>query len=229
MISSADFGEKLYEVIVETQTTIFEIERIIFTKRYSLSKTHYEILSTQSISMIYALWEGYVQKAFNLYIDELNRNDRTTFAFRDEIIIYQMENRFKQLREYPEKPSSKIKYFANLKEFLNGDEAIFRLVDTKSNVGFEILNNLLQTFALETFPEHWCMDINPAPNPKPNLKDTLKSFLKLRNSIAHGGAITSEDMVTQQVFQKYKNLIIDLMFEIRVKMLHGLDKATYKK
>jgi hypothetical protein len=47
-----DFNTKLEEIIEERVSILFEIERTIFTKRYSLSLKHQDILSKQSISMI---------------------------------------------------------------------------------------------------------------------------------------------------------------------------------
>ncbi len=71
-----DFDRALQEIIEERISVLFEIERAIFTRRYSLSSKHQDIFSTQSISMIYSLWESFIQKSFNLYIDELNKVGR---------------------------------------------------------------------------------------------------------------------------------------------------------
>ena len=60
-----DFDVAIQEAIEERLTVLFEIERSIFTKRYSLSLKHQEIFATQSISMFYSIWEGFVQTAFN--------------------------------------------------------------------------------------------------------------------------------------------------------------------
>jgi hypothetical protein len=100
-----DFDDALQDLIEERVTTFFEIERMIFTKRYRLTLKHKEILSTQSISMIYSLWESFIQKSFNLYIDELNKLNIDFFEFHDAIIIHGMENSFKQFRETLIKPS----------------------------------------------------------------------------------------------------------------------------
>jgi hypothetical protein len=49
-----DFDIALQEIIEERVSVLFEIERAIFTKRYSLSSRHKDIFSTQSIAMIYS-------------------------------------------------------------------------------------------------------------------------------------------------------------------------------
>ncbi len=66
----SDFEEKLLEIIEERQTVLFEIERALFTKRYKLSKKHFEIFAVQSVTMIYSIWEGFIQQAFQLYITD---------------------------------------------------------------------------------------------------------------------------------------------------------------
>lgn len=217
---------KLVNIIEETKTTIFEIERTIFTKRYNLSEKHFEILSIQSISMLYALWERFIQKSFNYYIDYLNTCDLTLFSFCDDIVIHQMENTFKQLIEYPHKSKRKIRYFTNLKDFFNQEkQEIPRVINTESNVGFQVLNHLLKTFGLTSFPEYW----HTYKHPNPNLKASLTSFLRIRNSVAHGGDLSSEDKVTHQVYIRFKKLVHDLMYAVREKMLQGVETLTYQK
>jgi hypothetical protein len=223
-----DFDAALQEIIEERISVLFEIEKAIFTRRYSLSSKHQDIFSTQSISMIYSLWESFIQKSFNLYVDELNKVgiDLDLHDFCDEIVIHHMENSFKQFKEYPEKDNRKVSFFTSLKAFhASGICTISRVVNTESNVGFNVLNKLLKSFALEKFPEHW----QDYAHPHPNLKDSLALFLRLRNAVAHGGDLASEDNIDQQVYIRFKNLVINLMYEIRLKMLYGLQHKTFLK
>lgn len=219
-----DFDVAIQEAIEERLTVLFEIERAIFTKRYSLSLKHQEIFATQSISMIYAIWEGFVQTSFNLYIDELNKIDIEFYTFCDGIVIHHMENSFRQFREYPNKDKQKIKFFKDIKAFHNeNSKTISRVVNTQSNVSFSVLNKLLKTFSLEPFHEHW----KDYKHPNPNLKESMDFFLKLRNTVAHGGDLVSEEKVNQSVYNRFRNLVRDLMYEIRLKMLDGLERQTF--
>jgi RiboL-PSP-HEPN len=221
-----DFDVTLQEIIEERISVLFEIERAIFTNRYSLSSKHQDIFSTQSISMIYSIWEGFIQKSFNLYIDELNKASIDFHDFCDEIVIYHMEDFFKQFKEYPENNNKKVKFFSSLKVFHTSSNcSISRVVNTESNVGFNVLNKLLKSFALEKFPEHW----KDYAHPNPNLKDSLKLFLRLRNAVSHGGDLTSDDKIDQKVYDRFKRLVIALMYEIRLKMLSGLEHKTFLK
>lgn len=221
-----DFDVALQEIIEERNTVLFEIERAIFTSRYSLSSKHQDIFSTQSISMVYSLWESFIQKSFNLYIDELNKSSIDFHDFCDEIVIHHMENCFKQFKEYPGNDNKKIKFFTSLRAFHTSSScSISRVVNTESNVGFNVLNKLLKSFALEKFPEHW----EHYSHPSPNLRDSLELFLRLRNAVAHGGDLTSEEKVDQEVYDRFKKLVKDLMYEIRLKMLYGLEHKTFLK
>lgn len=221
-----DFDHNIQKNITERTTVLFEIERALFTKRYNLSSKHQEILWTHSISMMYSIWEGFIQTSFNLYIDELNKLNTDVYEFCDNIVVHYMENTFKQLREYPNRTPQKMSFFNNLNLFhQNTKQPLKRIVNTQSNVGFEVLNNLLQTFSLKSFPEYW--DIYVHPNP--NLKNTLELFLKLRNNIAHGGDLSSQEKITHLSYERFKDLIIKLMYAIRDKMLDGLTDKTFKK
>jgi RiboL-PSP-HEPN len=217
-------GVTLEELIEERTTVLFEIERAIFTKRYSLSSKHKDIFSRQSVSMVYSIWEGFVQKSFNIYIDELNEFDVNFYNFDDGIVIHHMEKSFKQFKEYPAKDTKKINFFKSLKEFhTNNNCSISRIVNTESNVGFDVLNKLLKSFSLEQFPEHW----EEYSHPNPNLKESLNLFLRLRNAIAHGGDLTLEENVDQQVYSRFNKLVTDLMYEVRLKMLNGIENRTF--
>lgn len=222
----SDFENKLLTIITESENALFEIERVLFTKRYNLSQKHLNIFAVQSISMIYSIWEGFIQKSFQLYIDEINNEAVDFIDFNDDIIIYHMENKFQQFKDYPEKENKKTKFFSNLRTFYSiSHHPLHPIINTESNVNFVVLNKLLKGFCLTPFEEHW----NTYTHPSPNLKDSLKTFLNYRNGVAHGGDISSEEKVTQTVYLKYKKLVSDLMYEILNKMMTGLNNKTYLK
>lgn len=222
----SDFKIKLLEIIKQKETMLFEIERALFTKRYNLSSNHLKIFAVQSIAMIYSIWEGFIQQAFQLYVDELNTKKIEFQNFRDEIVIFHIENTFKQLRNYPEKESRKVKFYSELNAFFSSKyHSLYRQINTESNVSFDTLNNILKAFCLQPFEEHW----EKYRYPNPNLKECLSTFLRYRNGVAHGGDISSEEKVTQEVYVKYKNLVTDLMYEIYSKMMTGLKDRTFLK
>lgn len=221
-----DFEKEHLNLIEDRVSVLFEIERVLFTKRYKLSKKHLDIFTVQSIAMIYSIWEGFIQQSFQLYIRYLNSLNIKFNEFSDGITMFHMENTFKQLKEYPEKNNKKIRYFESLeKHFLQEYHEIYSVIDTNSNVSFEVLNSLLEQFSLGKFPEHW----DKYTYPNPNLRQTMSTFLRYRNGVAHGGDISSEEKVTKEVFNRYRALVNDLMYEIHLKFIDGIDHKVYLK
>lgn len=220
-----EFEAKSEALISERQILITEIERAIYTKRYELSETHYKLFSTNSISILYSMWEGFVQNLFGLYIDEINKEEIPLFNLSNNLIIFCKERNFRQLKEYPNKVGQKISYMKKLKLFYTQDvHEIPRTVDTESNIGFEVLNKLLENFNLGTYPESW----EKYKYPEPNLKENFKTFLRLRNTVAHGGELLPNESIDQKVFNRFKNLTLDMMYDIREKMIFAIKKTKYK-
>ena len=188
-----EFEQKILELIEEREKNLFEIERTLFTKRYKLSQIHFEIFAVQSITMIYAIWEGYTQRAFQLYISELNSLDMNFNEFNNEIKTFHLENQFKQFNEYPRKDTRKYAFFDALFNFNRQDKHnLYPKINTQSNLGFDTLNSILKAFKLELFTK-W----HTYTYPSKSLEDQLTMFLEYRNGIAHGGDISSNEKVTQ--------------------------------
>lgn len=219
-------AEKLEADIEERQSVLFEIERVLFVGRYNISKKHLDIFSVQSIAMIYSIWEGFIQNAFNNYIEEINIKQLNNRLVKDELYIYHIEKAFPQFYDYPSKQTRKISFHQRLNGFFDDKKLKIKPgVSTQSNVSFDVLNVLMKSFCLEAFSENW----KYYTYPNINLKDSLTSFLRYRNAVSHGGDISSEDKVTHDVFEKYKNLVLDLMCEIEHRMLSGIENNCFMK
>lgn len=221
----SDFKNQLLAIIEERETALFEIERALFTKRYNLSRKHLEIFSVQSISMLYSIWEGFIRQALVVYLDEINSEEIEFQKFQYELIIAHIENRFPQFKSYPEKDKRKAKFYSDLIEFFSNKNQQLELKIRENNIDFDTLNKILKSLCLKTFDEHW----EKYRHPNPNLKESLTSFLKYRNSVAHGGDISSEEKVTQDIYVKYKNLVTDLMYEIRLRMITAFENGDFLK
>lgn len=214
------------DMINEREMALLDIQRVLFTKRYRLSKKHREIFSVQSVSMAYAIWEGFVQNTFRMYIEYLNSLQIDFSLLEECIVIFHMENKFKQFNEYPKKNDKKINFYKKLEEHYKSNFiSLHATVDTESNVSFEVLNKLLKQFALEPFPEVW----GEYSHPNPSLKKTMGTFLRYRNGIAHGGDVSSEEKVTREVYERYRKLVLDLMYAIYSKLENAIKHETYLK
>ena len=78
---------------------------------------------------------------------------------------------------------------------------------------------------VQVFPEHW----ERYTYPNANLKEMLNIFLRYRNGVAHGGDISSEKKVTQEVYAKYRTLVNDLMYALHDKFMDGIQNQTFMK
>jgi len=218
------FELKSITEIEQRQAVITEIERAVFTRRYNLSSKHYSIFAKNSISMLYAIWEGFIQTIFGLYIDEINAINPRLFELHQNIIIFCNENEFPQFLEYPRKSNKKLLFLKKLRtHFSNEHYKIPRQVNTKSNVSLEVLNNLLEQFNIETYPDQW----DDYKYPKPNLRENLSSFLRIRNSISHGGELLPGESINQEDYERFKRLCIKLMYDIRNKMINASNKKSF--
>lgn len=220
------FFDELDSLIQESEHTLNQIEIVIFTQRYRLNKKHTAIFSVQTIAMIYSIWEGFIQKAFSNYLSSLNKLNIPFKDYQNSIIVFQMESKFKQFREYPEKLSRRIKFLSDLQSHYQKDQvSLDTSINTESNVGFNVLNRIMSQFSLPEFQEQW----ESYKHPNNTLKEEMKTFLDYRNGVAHGGDLSSNDKVTKEVFDKYKRLVIDLMYGVREKIYEGAENKHYLK
>ena len=135
-----DFENEHLSLIELYAKNALDIERTIFTKLYGLNEHHYSLLAIQSIAILYSYWEGYVQKSFQLYIDFINEQSVPFNMLSKEIIVFHMDNVFKQFSEYPRTVQKKIVFFDKLNaHFTTEKHEIYRIVNTQSNVDFKIL------------------------------------------------------------------------------------------
>lgn len=174
--------------------------------RYNFSNSDEQHFINYSIPIIYSIWEGFVQTTFQTYIREINRLNLSIDLICKPILIHNIESKFKQLRQYPDKLPRKVKFLSELRSFFNTNPIyVSPTVNTQSNVGFNVLNGLLASFNLGSIPEY--------PQPGFSLKVELDDFLlKIRNDVAHGqnAILVNRDDVERAI--KLVELLMDLMY-----------------
>ena len=93
---------KLQEILDEKVKVLGDLERIIYSERYSLSEDHKRILSLQSINMMYSVWEGFITASLKEYINYINSKFSDISELTDNIIAYNMVTEVKQFINPPE-------------------------------------------------------------------------------------------------------------------------------
>lgn len=177
------------------------------SSRYTFRQADEELFFSYSIPIIYSLWEGFIVESFRIYIQEINKLNLSRNTIYSSLLVYYLERRFKQFQQYPEKPNGKIRFFNDLlDEFKLEIIELDHLIDTQSNVGFDVLNGILKTFNL--------YKILPYRSANSSIKDDLDNFLlKIRNSVAHGQnsiSISKSDLERAIVLVEE---LMDLVFE----------------
>ncbi len=183
--------------------------------RYAFSDSDNKLFTNFSIAIIYAIWEGFVQTSFQTYIRELNKLNLGIDEICDEILVNNVENSFRQFHEYPSKIHKKIQFLSDLRVFFNTNPMYINpIVNTKSNVGLNVINDILRKFNLQEISEY--------PKPNYSLKSELDNFLlKYRNDVAHGNnaiiikvedikrAIDVVELLMDEVFDRIKKGFIN--------------------
>lgn len=187
---------------------------------HDFSEEHKEFLIKYSIPTIYAIWEGYVQNSFQIYIRELNRLGLQRKDFCLNILSHSLDASFPQFKEYPKEFDKKMVFISKLEKFIDDEFRISSIINTESNVELEVINRICLRFNIDELPKH-------------PYKQQLKDLLKFRNRIAHGDisfVINSDNFEDFKLrIDNFINLIENLMQEIYDRMFLAFHtNETYK-
>lgn len=239
----SDFRDTMRADIEEREKSLQRI-RLIPTL-YDFKEQDRYLFLKYSVVIIYAIWEGFLREIFNTYIKELNKLEIQWNEANNFLIVYHVENTFKELGSYPKDINKKIEFIDKIHSFSKSETiAIQPFINTESNADFEVVNKLLSMFNLKKFAEVIETDMvsddqrkNLFPEikrPKYKLREELgkkdgvkTSLLHFRNNIAHGH--DSVITVEQKDIDRFILLVEILMQEIFDKISEGYTNKTYLK
>jgi hypothetical protein len=185
---------------------------------HSFSDSHKEFLIKHSIPTIYAIWEGFVQNSFQIYVRELNKLGLRRNDYCINIFTHSLEASFPQFKEFPKEFPKKMTFMEKMNNYLEEDFRVSAKINTESNVELEVINKLCTRFNLELLPNH-------------PYKQKLKDLLMFRNRIAHGDNSLVVDIENfKDNIESYILLIEDLMEEVYNRMITAFnnDKSYLK-
>lgn len=174
-----------------------------------------------SFPIIYAEWEGFFVSAFQLYLREINKLGLKINELSKHYLLRETECRYKQLKEYPKDMSKRHNFMQNLMAYFRDDTPMVLKLDvnTESNLGYGIMNGILNYFNLNIVEDHIDHDDYSLKN------DMDKFMLNTRNGIAHGDptVTASTEDITKAIalVERLMNVIEDVLCE-------GFDKEVYK-
>ena len=174
-----------------------------------------------SFPIIYAEWEGFFVSAFQLYLREINKLGLKIHELSKHYLLRETECRFRQLKEYPKEMKKRQNFLLDLMTYFREDTPMFLKLDvnTESNLGYGIMNGILNYFNLSTVEDHIDHDAY-------SLKDDMDKFmLYTRNGIAHGDPTVT---VSTEDITKAMSLVKRLMNVIEDVLCEGFDNEVYK-
>ena len=181
--------------------------------RYSILPEHQDMLKIYFIPAMYALWEGFVNNSFQIYIRYLNELKLKSSEMSINILTFALMSNDRLNLENPRldfmKQKQCVEHF-NLA--LTSPIVIDPKIPTKSNVNFKGINSLLAAFNLQQLS----MDY----------KSPLNKLLLFRNSISHGERSIN---VSDKDISDFTGLILKLMEDVCIKIEEGMTKKTYLK
>lgn len=174
-----------------------------------------------SFPIIYAEWEGFFVSAFQIYLREINKLGLKINELSKHYLLRETECRYKQLKEYPKDMAKRQSFMHNLMVYFRDDAPMVLKLDvnTESNLGYGIMNEILKYFNLSIVNDH-------IDNDDYSLKyDMDKFMLNTRNGIAHGDptVTASTEDITKAI-----TLVKRLMIVIEDILCEGFDKEVYK-
>lgn len=221
-----EYKIKFSDLVSETESNIYNVEKLIYTRRYNFLPQDFKIISKQSIVILYSLWEGFVQEIFQIFLKEVDANVCSLYHLNEDFMLSQVEASFKQFQNYPTKESSRKKFHNRLNEFLLEDNhELVTNVNCQNNVEIDVLNKLFKTYGMEEIPYEW----KQYSHPNNSLRKVMKDFLYYRNNQAHGNRVTADVIIEHSEFEVYKNVVIDLLYETSNKLEECLNNKTYLK
>jgi hypothetical protein len=174
-----------------------------------------------SFPIIYAEWEGFFVSAFQLYLREINKLGLKINELSKHYLLRETECRFRQLKEYPKEMKKRQNFLLDLMTYFREDSPLILKLDvnTESNLGYGIMNGILNYFNLSMVEDHIDHDAY-------SLKDDMDKFmLYTRNGIAHGDPTIT---ATTADITKAIALVKRLMYVIEDVLCEGFDNEVYK-
>lgn len=181
--------------------------------RYNLLPHHKDMIIKYTIPSLYSLWEGFVKNSFRKYIEEINSLNLPINSVHINLLVHSLTSSDKLRLENPRNSFKSKKEFTEFYfEVISQPFAISEIIPTRSNVNFEVINEILLLFNLELLPKKF--------------EKPLSKLLLFRNSIAHGEVRIPVKIEDIEVFTQLLN---DLMVEIILRIENGLNLKTFLK
>lgn len=178
--------------------------------KYSMTDAHKETIYWYSVPSIYAIWEGYIDNTFRLYIDYLNRRSLTSYNLDLNVLTHVIDIQC-ELNNKITKFEKKKEIVGQLFQIMNRPLEIQHALPKGSNIDFKVANNILARFNLPPLDNRFNSPLN-----------RLRYF---RNHIAHG---ENALIVEKKDIYSFTWLVEDLMYDILLKIDESIKNKEYE-
>lgn len=168
-----------------------------------------------AIPMLYAHWEGFAKEVLQLYVEFIEKSAVSQREAQASLLAYSWSGSFRKLSSnlsHDKKVELIERFLGSLTEAL-AFEKREREIDTKSNLLFEVLEDLARFF---------CLDISPMRDQSKK----LDALVNRRNNIAHGGR---EQKIEDSDIEDYRALVLNLMESLEKVLESAVQASSYRR
>ena len=155
----------------------------------NLSATRRSVIKKFSVVAIYAIFEGFIVQAFELYVDAINKLKLDWKLLHINILNYHLDRTYGIHKEIRKKTEKQLDLVIDLQNFFNSPKVVLsKKIQTESNVNLKVLNKLLTNFNITNIGDK-------------KVENGLNKLLQYRNSIAHGENTlkVESDLITELI------------------------------
>jgi len=186
----------------------------IFSKKIPSERNPYQKAFLRAgITLLYAHWEGFIRASTCHYLQHVSMQKLSHKDLKSQFVALCLKARLTDLG------TNKLETNAKIIEFLvdelneKANVPYEKIINTKANLGFEVLKQILFTIGLD-FKKY------------SSKEDAIESLRDLRNNIAHG---RNPPIPNLKVYENIHAEIINIMTSIKNDIVNAAALKAYKR
>lgn len=184
----------------------------MFMSHRGLKQKHLDLYLKMNIPMIYAYWEGFVVATYKIVFDYLNRLELDPRLITINLLTYANQESYNSLKG-KHSFKQKCKFTDKFLGILENKMQIGNRIDTKSNLKYDVLIELLQIFEIDesNFSQY---------------KPDLDRLVNVRNAIAHG---ENSIEIRYEDISYYIEIITEIMDKLILELVYYIENEKFRK